>query len=194
MPGGRGEPLRIAMHAAGIDYIDERWAFPEFVDKRSELRFRAVPALEIDGKIVTQSNAIGRYLGRQAGLYPDDPLQALYCDEVCDALEDMTHYIVQTFGLKGEDLQRAREQLVETRLKTFITGFDELLQRGGGEYFANNALTMADLKMFVQISGLTSGNLEHIPTDLIEQLAPALLSHQRRVAESDVIKAYLGDK
>jgi len=69
----------------------------------------------------------------------------------------MTHYIVQTFGLKGEDLQRAREQLVETRLKTFITGFDELLRRGGGEYFANNALTMADLKMFVQISGLTSG-------------------------------------
>jgi len=194
MPGGRGEPLRIAMHAAGIDYTDERWTFPDFVDKRSELRFRAVPALEIDGKIVTQSNAIGRYLGNQAGLYPDDPLQALYCDEVCDALEDMTHYIVQTFGLKGEDLQRAREQLVETRLKTFITGFDELLQRGGGEYFANNALTMADLKMFVQISGLTSGNLEHIPTDLIEQLAPALLSHQRRVAESDVIKAYLGDK
>jgi len=194
MPGGRGEPLRIAMHAAGIDYTDERWTFPDFVDKRSELRFRAVPALEIDGKIVTQSNAIGRYLGNQAGLYPDDPLQALYCDEVCDALEDMTHYIVQTFGLKGEDLQRAREQLVETRLKTFITGFDELLQRGGGEYFANNALTMADLKMFVQISGLTSGNLEHVPTDLVEQLAPALLSHQRRVAESDVIKAYLGDK
>jgi len=194
MPGGRGEPLRIAMHAAGIDYTDERWTFPDFVDKRSELRFRAVPALEIDGKIVTQSNAIGRYLGNQAGLYPDDPLQALYCDEVCDALEDMTHYIVQTFGLKGEDLQRAREQLVETRLKTFITGFDELLRRGGGEYFANNALTMADLKMFVQISGLTSGNLEHIPTDLIEQLAPALLSHQRRVAESDVVKAYLGDK
>jgi len=66
-----------------------------------------------------------------------------------------------------------------------------LLQRGGGEYFANNALTMADLKMFVQIGGLTSGNLEHIPTDLVEQLAPALLSHQRRVAESDVVKAYL---
>ena len=167
IPGGRGEPLRIAMHAAGIDYTDERWTFPEFGDKRSELRFRAVPVLEIDGEVVTQSNAIGRYLGKQAGLYPEDPVQALYCDEVCDAVEDLTHYIVQTFGLKGEDLQRAREQFVETRLKTFVTGFDELLQRGGGEYFANRTLTMADLKMFVQISSLTSGHLEHIPTDLI---------------------------
>ena len=194
IPGGRGEPLRIAMHAAGIDYTDERWTFPEFGDKRSELRFRAVPVLEIDGEVVTQSNAIGRYLGKQAGLYPDDPVQALYCDEVCDAVEDLTHYIVQTFGLKGEDLQRAREQFVETRLKTFVTGFDELLQRGGGEYFANRTLTMADLKMFVQISSLTSGHLEHIPTDLIEQLAPSLLSHQIRVAESDVVRAYLGDQ
>ena len=194
IPGGRGEPLRIAMHAAGIDYTDERWTFPEFGDKRSDLRFRAVPVLEIDGEVVTQSNAIGRYLGKQAGLYPEDPVQALYSDEVCDAVEDLTHYIVQTFGLKGEDLQRAREQFVETRLKTFVTGFDELLQRGGGEYFANCTLTMADLKMFVQISSLTSGHLEHIPTDLIEQLAPSLLSHQIRVAESDVVRAYLGDK
>ena len=63
IPGGRGEPLRMAMHAAGIDYTDERWTFPEFGEKRSELRFRAVPVLEIDGKVVTQSNAIGRYLG-----------------------------------------------------------------------------------------------------------------------------------
>ena len=73
IPGGRGEPLRIAMHAAGIDYTDERWTFPEFGDKRGELRFRAVPVLEIDEEVVTQSNAIGRYLGKQAGLYPDDP-------------------------------------------------------------------------------------------------------------------------
>jgi len=151
IPGGRGEPLRMAMHAAGIDYIDERWTFPEFNEKRGTLPFRAVPALEIDGQLVTQSNAIGRFLGKLAGLYPDDPVQALYCDEVCDAVEDLTHYIVQTFGLKGEDLRLAREQLVETRINIFIAGLNELLQRGGGEYFANNALTIADLKAFVRI-------------------------------------------
>jgi len=193
IPGGRGEPLRMAMHAAGIDYIDERWTFPEFSEKRGSLPFRAVPALEIDDQLVTQSNAIGRFLGKQAGLYPEDPVQALYCDEVCDAVEDLTHYIVQTFGLKGEDLRLAREQLVEGRIKIFIEGLNELLQRGGGEYFANNALTMADLKVFVQISSLTSGNLEHVPADLIEKLAPSLLSHHNRVFESAVVQAYLAD-
>jgi len=47
--------------------------------------------------------------------------------------------------------------------------------------------------MFVQISSLTSGNLEHVPTDLIEKLAPSLLSHHSRVLESKVVQAYLGD-
>ena len=190
IPGGRGEPLRIALHAAGIDYRDERWEFPEFNQRRGDLRFRAVPVLLIDGEMVTQSNAIGRYVAKQAGLYPDDPLQALYCDEVCDAVEDLTHYVVQTFGLKGDALRVAREQLVEIRLKTFLNGFDELLRRGGGEFFAGGKLTIADLKMFVQISSLSSGNLEHVPPDLVEQIAPSLLLHQTRVIESDVVTAY----
>ena len=35
---------------------------------------------------VTQSDAITRYAGKLAGLYPADPLQALFCDEIMAAL------------------------------------------------------------------------------------------------------------
>jgi len=52
---------------------------------------------------------------------------------------------------------------------------------------------MADLKVFVQISSLTSGNLEHVPADLIKKPAPSLLSHHNRVFESAVVQAYLAD-
>ena len=90
--GGRGEPVRIALHAAGITFEDVRWSFPEFGKNRGSLRFNAVPTLEIDGKVITQSNAISRYIGKMAGIYPEDPLQALYCDEVIEAIEDLTHY------------------------------------------------------------------------------------------------------
>ena len=83
--GGRGEPVRIALHAAGIEFEDERLSFEEFGEMRHTLRFSSLPALEIDGNPVTQSNAILRYIGKMAGLYPEDDLQALYCDEVLDA-------------------------------------------------------------------------------------------------------------
>ncbi len=166
--GGRAEPIRIAFHAAGIDFEDNRLAFPEFNEMRQGTRFNSVPVLEIDGAALTQSNALSRYVGKMAGLYPADDLQALYCDEVLGALEDLSHYIVRTFGLQGEELRLAREKLVDGWLSSYLRGLDELLARGGGEYFADNGLTVADLKAFVQTRSLRSGNLDYIPTDLVQ--------------------------
>jgi glutathione S-transferase len=188
--GGRGEPIRIVLHAAGLPFEDIRWTFPEFGKNRGALRFNAVPALTIDGEMITQSNAICRYIGKMAGLYPEDAKQALYCDEVLDALEDLNHYIVQTFGLEGDALKLAREKLVEGRLTVFLKGLQELLVRGGGEYFADGRLTIADIKAFIQMKALLAGNLDHVPAELVSNLAPALKTHHERVSHAPQVVAY----
>ena len=188
--GGRAEPIRIAFHAAGIDFEDNRISFPEFGEMRQSTRFNSVPLLEIDGAEVTQSNALSRYVGKMAGLYPEDDLQALYCDEVLGALEDLIHYIVQTFGLQDEELRLAREKLVDGWLSVYLRGLDQLLARGGGEYFADNGLTVADLKSFVQTRSLRSGNLDYVPTDLVQRLAPGLVEHQERIESDPRVVAY----
>ena len=192
--GGRAEPVRIAFHAAGIEFEDERWSFPDFQQRRESTRFNAVPVLEIDGKMITQSNALTRYVGRMAGLYPEDAMQALYCDEVLGALEDMPHAIARTFGLEGEALKAAREKLAAGWLTTYLQGLGELLERGGGEYFADHRLTVADLKSWVTISWLTSGKLEHIAEDLVQQNAPILVEHQARIAAEPVVGAYYASR
>ncbi len=188
--GGRGEPIRIAFHAAGIEFEDNRISFPEFAEMRASSRFNSVPVLYIDGAQVTQSNAISRFVGKLAGLYPEDDLQALYCDEVLGAVEDLNHYVVRTFGLQGEELKQARENLADGWLSTYLKGFDDLLSRGGGEYFADNQLTIADLKVLVQVNSVASGHLDHIPTDIVQRLAPSLLEHQKRVQNHPLVTAY----
>ena len=110
--GGRGEPIRIAFHAAGIEFEDHRIPFPEFMETRGDMRFTCAPVLEIDGVNVTQSNSMLRYVGKLAGLYPEDDMQALYCDETMDAIEDLLHQIVPTFALEGDELKAAREKLI----------------------------------------------------------------------------------
>jgi glutathione S-transferase len=192
--GGRAEPIRIAFHAAGIDFEDERISFPEFGEMRKDTRFNSVPVLEIDGAAVTQSNALSRYAGKMAGLYPADNLQALYCDEVLGALEDLSHYIVQTFGLQGEELKLAREKLVDGWLSVYLQGLDELLARGGGEYFAGDDLSVADLKAFVQVRSLRSGKLDHVPADLVQRLAPGLVEHQKRIESDPRVVAYYASR
>lgn len=192
--GGRAEPIRIAFHAAGIEFEDQRLSFPEFMEMRSNTRFNSVPVLEVDGAVVTQSSALSRYAGKMAGLYPTDDVQALYCDEVLEAVEDVLHYLVPTFGLQGEELERARAKLVDGWLSVYVQGLAELLERGGGEYFADSRLTVADLKAFVLVRWLRSGSLDHIPADLVERLAPGLVDHQERVEGEPVVTAYYASR
>lgn len=188
--GGRAEPIRIALHAAGIEFEDERLSFPEFGKVRPSLRFNCVPVMEIDGAAVTQSNALSRYVGKMAGLYPEDDLQALYCDEVMGAVEDLTHHIARTMGLEGDELREAREKLVDGWLTVYLRGLDELLARGGGKYFADNRLTVADLKAVAVTRWLGSGGLDHVPTDIVERLAPGLVAHEKLIAAEPRVVAY----
>ena len=193
-PGGRGEPIRIAFHAAGITFEDHRISFDEFLKTRESMRFNCAPVLHVDGVEVTQSNAMLRYVGKMAGLYPEDGIQALYCDEAMDAVEDLLHQIVYTFGLEGDELKEAREKLRDGWLTIFIKGLAEMLERGGGDYFADNRLTVADLKVFVQTRSLRSGTLDHIPTDFVDNLAPNLAAHEQRIAADPVVTAYYASR
>lgn len=189
LDGGRAEPVRIAFHAAGIEFDDERIGFPEFMAMRGSTRFNSLPVLEIDGNVVTQTNGMCRYVGRLAGLYPEDATQALYCDEALGAIEDLLHRLVPTFGLEGDELKAAREKLVDGWITTFVKGLAEILERGG-DYFADNKLTVADLKVAFVTQWLNAGQLDHVPTDLVERLAPALNAHLDRVMNDPIVKAY----
>mgnify|MGYP000107867368 FL=1 len=189
MDGGRAEPIRMAFHAAGVAFEDHRISFQGFMEMRDGFRFRCVPVLEIDGAAVTQSNAMCQYVGKMAGLYPDDDLQALYCEEAMGAVEDLMHAMVTTFGLEGDELRAAREKLVDGWLSVYLKGLNELLERGG-DYFADNRLTIADLKVFPLTRWLMSGDLDHVPTDLVGRLAPRLAEHASRVASDPLVVAY----
>lgn len=188
--GGRGEPARLAMRIGNIPFEDRRFAFAEFPEVRKSTPFGQVPVLHVDGQVVTQSDAITRYVGKLAGLYPQDAFQALLCDEVMTAVEDVNVKIGQTFGLTGDALQQARESLVETTLTRYLGWLQAQLLAHGGQYFADQRLTIADLKVFVLVRWLNSGRLDHIPTDLVSRMAPDLMAHLNRVADTPAIKQY----
>jgi len=192
--GGRGEAIRIALHAAGIAFEDKRLSFAQFSEMRAETPFNALPVFAIDDVTVTQSNAICRYVGQLAGLYPEDRLQALFCDEVMDAQEDLGQSLGPTFSMSGDELRLAREKLVEGKMSVFLRGLGRLLVRGGGRYFADDRLTVADLKTFVNTRWLTSGALDHVPSDLVQRLAPGLVEHQQRVAQDPRVLAYYASR
>ena len=188
--GGRAEPTRIVMSIGGIEFEDHRISFSEFGRMRASTPFNAVPTVEVNGGVYTQSNAMNRYFGKQAGLYPEDPWQAFLCDEVMDAVEDLMVFLIRTFGMQGDELKTAREKLVDGAFTTYLETLNARLEAAGGEYFADNRLTVADLKVFVWIRGLKSGVLDHVPTELVDRVAPLLVQHLERIAAESGVVAY----
>ena len=190
LPGGRGEPARLALTVGGVEFEDRRIDFSSWPEIRPSAPFHACPFLEVDGYTIGQSNTITRYVGKLTGLYPQDPWQAALCDEALDAVEDMWVKFGATMGLQGDALRAAREALVEKDYKHYLKTLAKRLKDAGGEYFADRRLTVADLQVMVICRALGSGKFDHISTDLVAQVAPTLDAHRKRVLETPEIASY----
>jgi glutathione S-transferase len=152
--------------------------------------FGALPVLEVDGQTLAQSNAINRYVGKLADLYPSDAWQAALCDEVMEAVEDINTKLAATFFLPEEEKKTQRKALVEGPIPFYLMRLQQRLEEHGGHYFAADRLTVADLKVFVWIRHLKSGVLDHVPADLPDRVAPRLVEHYERIKNDRRVRAY----
>jgi prostaglandin-H2 D-isomerase / glutathione transferase len=188
--GGRGEPARLALHLGGIAFEDRRVSFKDWEALREQMPFRALPVLEVDGRALSQSNSINRYVGKLAGLYPKDDLQAFLCDEVMDAVEDMDTPIGATIDLPPDEKKAAREELAAGLVPRYLEQLQARLEVSGGEYFADRRLTVGDLKAWMMVRWLRGGVLDHMPRDLVDRVAPLLVKQAERLAAHPTIAAY----
>ena len=109
--GARGEAARLAMVIGGVPFEDDRVKFADWESRKPGTPFGALPVLELDGQTVAQSNAINRYVGKLAGLYPSDAWQAALCDESMDAVEEIATRVWSTMPLPAAEKKAQRESL-----------------------------------------------------------------------------------
>lgn len=188
--GGRGEPIRLALSIGNIPFEDYRFPTSDWPSVRDNMPLRQTPVFEIDGEVITQSSSISRYAGKLSGLYPQDPLQALYCDEVLDVVEDVVAKIVKTFFMEEDEKREAREALAAGPIPLYLKRLETMLETRGGRYFADDRLTIADFKVFLWVRNIKSGLLDYMPTDLVDRQAPKLNEHFDRINTDPGVVAY----
>lgn len=187
--GGRGEPIRLAMFLGKLDFHDHRFPFSDFAEVRKSTPLGQVPTLEINGDTITQCNAITRYVGKLTNLYPADPYKALLCDELMEAVEDISYRLVGTFGMSGDELKQSREKILKHYIEPQLNWL-ELKLANAEDYFVDDRLTIADLKVFVYLSWLGSGTLDHIPQQIVTEHTPKLASYLLRIKSMPEIIDY----
>ena len=186
--GSRGEEVRLALNLAGVPFEDNRISREAFGKIKSELPFASLPVFEIDGKgVFGQSNAILRLIGRQHGLYPEDPFEAARHDALMDAVEDLRLRITPTMRIQDEaEKKAARQQLASDYIPQWGLCIER--QLGDGPFAFGDRPSVADLKLYMVHKWISGGNIDHIPADLfarcpkLNRVAEAIENHPAVVA------------
>jgi glutathione S-transferase len=177
---GRGAAIRDALRIGGIAFEDAHVPLERFGELKAagEFPFGSLPVLDVEtpaGMVsAAQSNAILRFAGRRAGLYPvDDPVRALKVDEALDLGEDI--YRVIALSIDEQDAERRmamRKILAEETLPRWAAFLERLLVANGRTGFVvGDSLTVADLKLYWVADKLTNGSLDGIPKSLLDRFA-----------------------
>lgn len=210
---GRGEYVRLALEAAGADYVDvarERGpgmgveAMIGILDDPGNGRPPFAPPFLRAGKLVIAQTAnILEYLGPRLGLAPNSgagriwahQLQLTIADFV-DEIHDLHHPVGA--GLyydeqKPEALRRGG-QFREQRAPKFLGYFERVLagNRSGGSWIIGGGLTYVDLSMFQTVSGLRYA-LPNLMRRLEPRL-PGLTALHDRILELPALGDYLSSE
>ena len=70
-----------------MDYEDNRIQRENWPAMKKETPFHILPILEVDGQVIGQSNAIGRFLAKRFNLYGNDDIEQAKVDALIDYLD-----------------------------------------------------------------------------------------------------------
>jgi len=147
---GRAEPIRLALHYAKVDFEDIQLSREKFAELKAagEFPLGQVPVLEYNGKKMTQSRSILRFLCQKWGYYPNDPEQVYACEALCDFRSDVQKGLIRLVFIQDpEEKKKAATNFFENDLPVFLKSLESFYknQTGGTGYMVGKTMTMADI-------------------------------------------------
>mmetsp|Transcript_141607 Transcript_141607/g.440233 ORF Transcript_141607/g.440233 Transcript_141607/m.440233 type:complete len:217 (-) Transcript_141607:232-882(-) len=192
---GLGEPLRMTLAIGGIPFKDQTPKTLEDFAARKEAAGCQVPFLTIDGKVMPQSRAILRYLGKEVkyegkALYPEDALEAYWCDELIELVEDCRAPLSKTFSIQDQaEKEAARAALFaeDGAISKMLLKLDKRLESFGP------SVTIGDIYAFCVVNIFRQPTfIDGIPAGTIDQY-PNIAKHHEFVAKLPPVVEYFKD-
>jgi glutathione S-transferase len=205
---GRGEFVRLALEAAGADYVDvarrkggEAAMMKIIEDRRSKRPPFAPPFLKVGNLVIAQTANVLYYLGPRLKLAPGDLASRLWIHQLQLTVTDMvveihdTHHPITSWLYYEEQrpaAKRRSQDFWRYRVPKFLGYFERVLHRNGGNYLVGGRMTYIDLSLFQIVEGLRYAFPKRMKR--FERKIPGLVALHDRVAKKPRVKAYMTSK
>jgi glutathione S-transferase len=187
-PNSRGEECRLALHIAGVPFIDDR--VKDWPARKAATPFGALPVLTVEGHPpIAQSNAILRLIGSQHGLLPQDPFESARHEAIMGSVEDLRARLTPITRITDpEEKKRRREELAAGYLAEWAANIERQLV--DGPFVGGGKISVADIKLFVVMTPFLRGKIDHIPADTFKPFPKLLRLHDAVKNQPRVVDWY----
>jgi len=146
---GLAEPIRLTFAQAGVDFEDERLKHDDWPKHKETMPFGQLPVLEVDGKRLTQSMSILRYIGRKYGVEADDEWDRAVGDELATSWLDMFSRSASAWAEQDKELRKQKfNQVIEEFVKPRLRIINDRLSHSTHGFIAGSKVTWADFAMY----------------------------------------------
>ena len=185
---GRAETTRWMLAFNQIDFVNIPIKNAEdlsLLRASEKLPFDQMPLLEIDGKCLSQSSAMVRYLARLGDLYGSDDNEAILCDMFAGAIADFAESSMQAAFQSSQEI--AINTLKE-RFNKFSPKFEARIKENGFTLCVGNKITFVDILLTEALNAY----IEWIPNLLKKDTF--LYSLYEKIIHQPGIKLYLSSE
>eukprot|EP01056_Protomagalhaensia_sp_Gyna25_P000124 Protomagalhaensia_sp_Gyna_25__123@NODE_105_length_5226_cov_230_702911_g82_i0_p2_GENE_NODE_105_length_5226_cov_230_702911_g82_i0NODE_105_length_5226_cov_230_702911_g82_i0_p2_ORF_typecomplete_len610_score131_18GST_N/PF02798_20/4e09GST_N/PF02798_20/2_4e03GST_N/PF02798_20/8_1e10GST_C_3/PF14497_6/7_5e06GST_C_3/PF14497_6/3_9e05GST_N_3/PF13417_6/0_0066GST_N_3/PF13417_6/1_4e03GST_N_3/PF13417_6/4_7e06GST_N_4/PF17172_4/0_036GST_N_4/PF17172_4/3e02GST_N_4/PF17172_4/0_78GST_C_5/PF16865_5/0_00014GST_C_5/PF168 len=178
---GKAEPIRLALHVAGIEFEDIRLKDEEVATMKERSPNKLVPFMEVGTTIYCESTAILKMVAEWAGMVPATAQGRYDADMLVSAYQDFED------AMKHHYKTGATSPIAET-LKPLYSSIEDLLKslvsnRDTNKGIFDGNLTYAEIYVAAEhlnaraLHAVTDANEDQWPT--IKSVAQAILDHPR---------------
>ncbi|XP_047488794.1 hematopoietic prostaglandin D synthase-like [Penaeus chinensis] len=186
---GSAEPIRWMFTYADIPFNDERIEKEDWSDRKSSIPGGKLPVLMVDERPLPQSQAIARFIAKEAGLVPEDNLDAAYCDALVDTVRDVMEKVYSKIMSEEDEDERKRwfmEDFFPYHMAPVLARLNARLS--GREWFVGDQVTWADFMI-----AHAFGEIHCHHPEAFEEYS-AVTEHIEKVRELPAIKDWIENR
>lgn len=161
----RGLECRLALHVAGVPFVDERLGREQWMARKPTTPFGGLPVLTVDGRVLAQSTPILTWVGRTHGLHPTDPFVAAEHEALMGSVEDLRNKLPNVRDLPDAEKKSVREAFGDGWLRQWANAVSARIV---GPFVEGDRLHVVDLKLYTVLRAFLAGTWDHLPPSLLD--------------------------
>ncbi|XP_061186611.1 probable glutathione S-transferase 9 [Saccostrea echinata] len=186
---GRGELIRMVFRLAKVEFQDERVNIEDWKEIKHSTPTGELPYLEVNGKRLTQSLTIARYLAREFGLAGGTNWEQALVEQVVDTCDDLRAENAKIIHERDENkLNELKLNMTDVVLPKYLDRLSSFQKQHGDKYFVGSEITLADLAVHEVMTTF----LQEDPSVLDKY--EALTEHRQLIEQHPNLVQYLSDR